>query len=115
MNLQRIAAGKRPKTVSNLGEIATIAACLMINAGIICSNDFDIRTVVVLEDYRISLEDKDELISQDSAEDFCVYCVQQNVVSRKLVRNFYKTIIVEDVNRSRKLTQLNERIDAVEE
>ena len=115
MNLQRIAAGKRPKTVSNLGEIATIAACLMINAGIICSNDFDIRTVVVLEDYRISLEDKDELISQDSAEDFCVYCVQQNVVSRKLVRNFYKMIIVEDVNRSRKLTQLNERIDAVEE
>ncbi len=115
MNLQRIAAGKRPKTVSNLGEIATIAACLMINAGIICSNDFDIRTVVVMEDYRISLEDKDELISQDSAEDFCVYCVQQNVVSRKLVRNFYKTIIVEDVNRSRKLTQLNERIDAVEE
>lgn len=115
MNLQRIAAVKRPKTVSNLGEIATIAACLMINAGIICSNDFDIRTVVVLEDYRISLEDKDELISQDSAEDFCVYCVQQNVVSRKLVRNFYKTIIVEDVNPSRKLTQLNERIDAVEE
>lgn len=42
MNLQRIATGKRPKTVSNLGEIATIAACLMINAGIICSNDFDI-------------------------------------------------------------------------
>lgn len=115
MNLQRIAAGKRPKTVSNLGEIATIAACLMINAGIICSNDFDIRTVVVMEDYRILLEDKDELINQDSAEDFCVYCVQQNVVSRKLVRNFYKTIIVEDVNRSRKLTQLNERLDAVEE
>lgn len=68
-----------------------------------------------MEDYRISFEDKDELISQDSAEDFCVYCIQQNVVSRKLVRNFYKTIIVEDINRSRKLTQLNERLDAVEE
>lgn len=115
MNLQRISVGKRPKTVSNLGEIATVAACLMINAGIICSNDFDIRTVVVMEDYRISLEDKDELINQDSAEDFCVYCIQQNAFSRKLVRNFYKTIIVEDVNRSRKLTQLNERLDAVEE
>lgn len=76
MNLQRIAAGKRPKTVSNLGEIATIAACLMINAGIICSNDFDIRSVVVAEDYRISLEDRDDLIIQDSAEDFSVYCVR---------------------------------------
>lgn len=86
MNLQRIAEGKRPKSVSNLGEIATIAACLMINAGIICSNDFDIRTVVVTEDYRISLEDTDELITQDSAEDFCVHCIIHNVASRKLYK-----------------------------
>ena len=115
MNLQRIKVGKRPKTVSNLGEIATIAACMMINAGIICSNDFDIRTVVVTEDYRISFEDTDELIIQDSAEDFCVYCIQQNAGSRKLVRNFYKTIIVEDSNQIQKLKQLNERLDTVEE
>ena len=63
----------------------------------------------------ISFEDTDELIIQDSAEDFCVYCIQQNVGSRKLVRNFYKTIIVEDSNQIQKLKQLNERLDTVEE
>lgn len=75
--------------------------------------DFDILNSCCNGDYRISFEDTDELIIQDSAEDFCVYH-STNVGSRKLVRNFYKTII-EDSNQIQKLKQLNERLDTVEE
>lgn len=111
MNMQRRAAGKLPKTVSNLGEIATIAACMMVGAAIICSNDFDIRTVVEQEDYRISVNDKDVLLAQDSAEDFCTYCFQAKIATRKLVRSFYKTVIVESRYKEKQLIQLDERLD----
>lgn len=110
MNIQRIIDGKRPKTVSNLGEIATITACMMIGAGIICSNDFDIRTVVAQEDYRVIINAQEILLMQDSAEDFCTYCFHSKIATRKLIRNFYKTIIGESKYREQKLRQLDERL-----
>lgn len=114
MNLTRIEEGKQAKTVSNIGEIATITACLMINARVICSNDFDIRTVVNQEDYRVLIDDQDVLIIQDSAEDFCVYCYQNKIASRKNVRTFYKSIIFESRQRQIKLKQIDKRLDKVE-
>lgn len=115
MNLNRISVGKKAKTVSNIGEIATITACMMINARVICSNDFDIREVVQQEDYKILLNDQDVPLIQDSAEDFCVSCFQNGIASRKSVRRFYKTIIVESPQRDLKLIQINNKLDKVEE
>lgn len=103
MNLNRLKEGRPFKTVSNFGEIATITACLMINAKVICSNDFDIRTIVTQEDFRVLIDEQDVLIKQDSAEDFCVYCYQKEIASRKSVRNFYKSIIFESQQRDSKL------------
>lgn len=110
MNEQRIKDGKTIKTVSNIGEMATIAACLLMDAGIICSNDFDIKTVIEQENYRVTIENDDFLIIQDSAEDFCFYCFQAQIASRKSIRSFFKSIILEDKNRDMKLTQLNSRL-----
>lgn len=113
MNMTRIETGKKAKTVSNIGEIATITACMMINARIICSNDFDIRTVIDQEDYRVLIGEQDVLLIQDSAEDFCVSCFQNKITSRKKVRTFYRSIIVESPNRKYSLDQLDKRLDEV--
>lgn len=110
MNNQRIADDKPIKTVSNIGEIATITACMMIGARIICSNDFDIRTVVEQEDYRILVDGEDVLIVQDSAEDFCVLCYQDNPSDRSIIRKFYKSIIAEAHDRKIKLAKLDSRL-----
>lgn len=115
MNNQRIKDNKPLKSVSNIGEIGTIVACMMINAGIICSNDFDIRTVVEQEDYRVLIDEEDITIVQDSAADFCVYCYQTKIATRKNIRMFYKTIIVESANRDLQLLQLDNRFKKVEE
>lgn len=114
MNLNRISEGIQAKTVSNIGEIATITACTMINARVICSNDFDIREIVHQEDYRVLINDQDVLLIQDSAEDFCVSCYQNDIASRKSIRTFYKTIIVESSQRKLKLEQLDTRLNEVE-
>lgn len=89
MNMVRIKNGQRVKTVSNLEEMATLAACMMINAQIICSNDFDIRTLIEQEDYRIMIDQQELPILQVSAEDFCFDCFQSGITSRKNVRAFY--------------------------
>lgn len=114
MNLTRIGEGKRLKTVSNFGEIATITACLMVNARVICSNDFDIRMIAIQEDYRVLIDNQEVLLVQDSAEDFCVYCYQNEIASRKSIRSFYKSIIFESHQRQFKLEQLDKRLAEVE-
>lgn len=111
LNDERIQQGIAPKTVSNIGEIATITACLMIDAGIICSNDFDIRQVVARERYTIVYDNQDILIIQDSAEDFCVYCYQSAIATRKLVRNFYKSVVLSGKDAKRKIEHLTRRMD----
>lgn len=113
LNANRLKNGKFPKNVSNLGEIATITACMMVEARIICSNDFDIRSVVEQENYRIEIDGEEVLILQDSAEDFCVYCYQRDIASRKSIRKFYKVIHVEDPNRERKVAELDKRLNKV--
>lgn len=114
MNVHRIADGKPIKTVSNIGEIATIVACMMIGAGIICSNDFDIRTVIEQENYQVTIEGDDVVLVQDSAEDFCCHCYSNNITTRSNIRKFYKTIIIESQNRDQKLKQLDARLEQID-
>lgn len=111
MNLQRMRDGRKAKTVSNMGEIATISACIMINARVICSNDFDIREIVKQEDYRVLINDQDVPLMQESAEDSCISCLLNEIATRKDVRNFYKMIIVESPQRELKLQAFNHKLD----
>lgn len=84
MRLKSISEGARLKTTTDLGEIETIVACMMIHAQIICSNDFDIRSIIEQENYCISTDEADRSIIQDSAEDFCVYCCQNKIAKKAM-------------------------------
>lgn len=112
MILNAIASGGRFKSTTDLGEIATVAACMMIGAQIICSNDFDIRSVVEQEEYCVSTDEEDLPIIQDSAEDFCVYCFKENIAARNDVRKFFRYIIRESIyTREKKIAQLDQRLN----
>ncbi|MDQ7937929.1 hypothetical protein RA086_09945 [Lactiplantibacillus sp. WILCCON 0030] len=95
MNRYRRQQGLRVKNTADLGEIAILATCLMLNTGLICSNDFDIRTVIEQEHYSIFDESlaQEKLIQQDSVADFCVKAYQNQVANRKAVRTFYKAVV----------------------
>ena len=111
MRLSTLAAGGWMKSTTDLGEMATIPACMLVGAQIICSNDFDIRTVVEKENYTIATAQADLPIIQDSAADFCVYCYQEQIASRKNVRKFFRFIIADDVfMRDKKLAELDHRL-----
>ena len=112
MRLKAVESGGRIKSTTDLGEIATITACMMIGAQIICSNDFDIRAIVEQEEYSISTDEDDWPIIQDSAEDFCVYCFKEEIAARKDIRKFFRYIIRESIHtRDQKLAQLDERLN----
>ncbi len=49
MNQHRAEQGKRVKYITDTGEIAILAVCLLEDAQLICSNDADIGTVVEQE------------------------------------------------------------------
>lgn len=89
MNESRLEQGLSAKAISNVGEMHTLAACLLIDAGIICSNDFDIRHVIDQEHYTINLDDQSVPVRQDSAADFCYLCDHQNIARRKTIKNFF--------------------------
>lgn len=111
MRLTAIEAGERVKSTTDLGEIATLAACMMIGAQIICSNDFDIRKIVEQEDYCISTDEADLPIIQDLAEDFCFYCYKNEIASRRDVRKFFGHIFRETPDvRKQKIEQLDKRL-----
>lgn len=111
MRLNAIKAGELVKSTTDLGEIATLAACMMIGAQIICSNDFDIRKIVEQEDYCIFTDEADLPIIQDSAEDFCFHCYKNGIANRKDVRKFFGHIFRETPSiRQRKMDQLDNRL-----
>ncbi|EGO6085874.1 hypothetical protein HA909_002664 [Enterococcus faecalis] len=85
---------------------------MMIGAKIIFSNDFDIHSIVEQENYCIFTDEEDLPIIQDLAEDFCVYCFENRLASRKEFRKFFRYIIRESVNtRDKKLDQLYQRLN----
>jgi len=110
MNLKRAAQGKRAKNTADIGEIATLAVCLLEDAQLICSDDADIQTVVRQEQYSyIDVDGAQHLIAQNSAEDFCVYCVTEAGVAKSKVRHFYKTLFEDTTTRAYKLAALDDR------
>lgn len=94
LDIKKEAEGRQLKNTNDLGEIHSLAAAMLLSAGIICSNDFDIREVI--EDTPISItfaeEEDSELLEQDTLEDFCYFVVSYGIVERSIVRKFFKAI-----------------------
>lgn len=103
------------KSTSNLGEIHTLAAAMLLQARIICSNDYEIREIIHDEEICTAASEYDtpELIIQDTLEDFCFFCVQNKVATKKEVRQLFKVANAEDnePKRQRKLNALNARLN----
>jgi len=112
MNVERAIRGERVKSTADIGEISSLAVCLLEDAQLICSNDADIKTVVAQEQYTyIDAHDGSQhLIIQDTAEDFCFYCVIEAGVAQSRVRHFYKSIFENSEIRARKLSIFDERL-----
>ncbi|ANZ63142.1 hypothetical protein AYR62_02870 [Secundilactobacillus paracollinoides] len=113
VNRKRQVAGKRVKTTANRGEIGSIAACLLTDTPLICSNDFDIREVVLDQNYvYVDLYGEEHLIIQDSLEDFCFYCVHDLHVPVSHVRQFLKSTFENQKLRTHALKSFDDRIDS---
>ncbi|BBM21640.1 hypothetical protein GA516_01015 [Lactobacillus pentosus] len=107
----RDAQGPDAKHTQDVGEKATLAACILQNAQMICSNDADISEVVRRENYCYVDEDgNSELIVQDTAGDFCFYCVSDAGIPKSKVRRFYKSIFENKDDRNAKLAVLDQRL-----
>lgn len=114
LNDRRAASGQRVKNTANTGEISTLAVCLTIDAHLICSNDFDIRDVVIAENYTFTDDENNErLIVQDTAEDFCFHCVLETDITKAQVRRFYKTLYDNANSRRKSLALLDQRLEAL--
>lgn len=116
------AEGKTVKNKSNIGEIESIAAAMYLSANIICSNDYEVREVIEAEGLTVDLHAEGEvddeietlsLIVQDTVEDFCYFCVEHKVTSKKLVKKFFRVAHSGDDEEKlkRKLKKLTERLD----
>ncbi|MBM7572929.1 hypothetical protein [Aquibacillus albus] len=117
LNEKKKKQGREIKNTSNIGEIDSLAAAILLSANIICSNDYEIREVIEDEEFSVAVSEEEvpELIVQDTIEDFCVFCVQYGIASKKEVRKFFKVVYTEDEDykRQRKLNSLNNRLDTL--
>ena len=94
LNVKKEAEGRRLKNTNDLGEIHSLAAAMLLSAGIICSNDFDIREVIEDTPIYVTVEEEEEsiLMEQDTLEDFCYFVVSYGIAERSIVRKFFKAI-----------------------
>lgn len=90
---------ERPvKNTNDIGEIHSLAAAMLLDAKIICSNDYDIREVIEDTPILVNNQDDSVLLEHDTLLDFCHWVVKFDVESRKSVRKFVKVIIPERLN-----------------
>lgn len=105
--------GQKVKNTRNEGEIHTISAALLLGANIISSNDYEIAEVVDAEQFTVYSEELEDivLIQQHTLEDFCVFCTQHGIASRKDMRKVFKIALADDKKLSEKLKALDRRLD----
>lgn len=94
LDAKKISESRELKHTNDLGEIHSLAAAVLLNASIICSNDLDIKEVIEDSEILISEDEGQEsvLITQDTLEDFCYYVIVHEIAQRKLARKFFKTV-----------------------
>lgn len=119
LNEKKKNQGREIKNTSNIGEIDSLAAAMLKSANIICSNDYEIREVIKDEGFRVAVSEDaiPESIVQDTIEDFCVFCVQYNIATKKEVRKFFKVVYTEDEDdkRQKKLISLDDKLEQIRE
>ncbi|PJO44859.1 hypothetical protein [Lysinibacillus xylanilyticus] len=103
------------------GEIASLAAAYMLNAEIICSNDYSLEDVIVEVPLHIFINGNEEsdpvYIKHHRLLDFCELVVFGNVLKRSEVRKFYQIAHIELKQKKPEvyklcLTEFDERIPA---
>lgn len=104
--------GLAVKHTANTGEISILAACLLINGNIICSNDGDVRDVIAQEQYQVldMATQQDRPIRQEDLVDLCVKAQSAGIAKRKAVRKFYGAIIGNRKDRGKLLQVLDKRL-----
>lgn len=114
LDIKKQQQGRVVKRTSNIGEIDSLAAAMLISANYICSNDYDIREVIQDEKLSVSLDEHlpPVLIEQDTIEDICYLCVEMKIASKKEVRQFFKYVYSQDTEdkKQSKLAILNIRL-----
>ncbi|MGN7410610.1 hypothetical protein [Sporosarcina sp. SAFN-010] len=89
------------------GEIASLAAAYLLNAGFICSNDYSIEEVIQEVPLHIFIDGDDSqepvLITHHNLLDFCKLVVEGGVLPRKTVRKFFQIAHIEMKTDNRKL------------
>lgn len=94
LDVKKETEGRRLKNTNDLGEIHSLAAAMLVSAGLICSNDFDIREVIEDTPIYVTVEEEEEsiLMKQDTLEDFCYFVISHEIAERSTVRKFFKAI-----------------------
>lgn len=81
------------------GEIASLAAAYLLNAGFICSNDYSIEEVIREVPLHIFIDGDDSqdpvLITHHRLLDFCKLVVDDGILPRKTVRKFFQIAHIE--------------------
>ena len=89
------------------GEIASLAAAYLLNAEIICSNDYSIEEVIREVPLHIFIDGDDSkdqvLITHHRLLDFCKLVVDGDLLARKEVKKFYQVAYIELKESNRKL------------
>ncbi|AQU79272.1 hypothetical protein [Planococcus faecalis] len=106
LDVKKEAEGRRLKNTNDLGEIHSLAAAMLLSAGIIYSNDLDIREVIEDAPIYITIEEDEEsvLMEQDTLEDFCYFVISYEIAERSMVQKFFKAI------QPQKMEKLDRRI-----
>ncbi|PRO66452.1 type II toxin-antitoxin system VapC family toxin [Alkalicoccus urumqiensis] len=105
LDRKKEAEGRRIKHTNDLGEMHCIAAALLLNVGIICSNDYDIGEVVVDEHLTIHVPNEEEMpLQHDTLVDVCYAVICREIGSKSSVRKFLKTV------RSSRISDLDARL-----
>lgn len=86
--------------INDLGEIHSLAAARLLEASIICSNDYDIKEVI--QDASIYVTSNGNrthtLLRQDTLVDFCYYTIQENIEKSRVVHKFLSVIDSNKIN-----------------
>ena len=74
---------------------------MLVSAGIICSNDFDIREVIEDTPIYVTVEEEEEsvLMKQDTLEDFCCFVISYEIAERSMVRKFFKAVQPQNIEK----------------
>ncbi|SOC21723.1 hypothetical protein SAMN05880501_11350 [Ureibacillus xyleni] len=94
LNQKKINEGRPLKNASDLGEMHSLAATMLLGASIICSNDYDIREVIEDTPILVTLDEEKEsvLVEQDTLVDFCFFVITYDIANQSVARKFLKAI-----------------------